>query len=313
MKIRFGKIKWIVVGLCGVVVAGITGNYFYRLHQQKKQQEMEWSDEQHLDGYVLNDSLVVEQNNGKITITNSVTKEVRAKDIQFDWVFHSSDSLSVFCSDGKRGYYNRYTGRIVVKPEYRRAWTYSNNLAGVQKNGYIGFIDRKGNVVIPFRYPYHGNPLSSFVFSDGHCVVANEKGKCGVIDTLGRWVVKPEYKDVKLQRDFVVVSNPGHVMQLDYKGNVINSFVVDFVEELYYQRTAIEIVKDEPRSVTQQISTGFFAYSIGNRIGLMNQNCERLTEAIYSGIIAKSPNMFVASLPGYGGRVIINSKGQVVK
>ena len=131
---------------------------------------------------------------GKVTIKNEVTGKVTIKDIKLDWTQESSrDSLAVFCSEKKRGYYNMYTGEIAVPAQYRRAWVFAEGVAAVQKNGMIGFIDHKGNTVIDFQFPYHGNPLSEFVFSDGHCVVADTLGKCGVIDKKGNWLIKPEY------------------------------------------------------------------------------------------------------------------------
>ena len=98
--------------------------------------------------------VAIKENDGNISIKNTETGEVTAEKIKFDWTSASpNDSLGVFCSDGKRGYYNSYTGKIVVEAQYRRAWVFSEGLAAVQKNGHIGFINRKGEVVIPFRYP----------------------------------------------------------------------------------------------------------------------------------------------------------------
>ena len=91
------------------------------------------------EGLLLNDKLVaIKENDGNITIKNTETGEVTAEKIKFDWTSSSpNDSLGVFCSDGKRGYYNSYTGKIVVPAQYRRAWIFSEGLAGVQKNGHI--------------------------------------------------------------------------------------------------------------------------------------------------------------------------------
>ena len=92
-----------------VLVITIVGIYNGVTHNTNEQKAY-WSEQQHLDGYVLNDSLDVIDNGNGISIINNVTNEVCAENIRFDWVQHSADSLSVFCSDGKRGFYNRYTG-----------------------------------------------------------------------------------------------------------------------------------------------------------------------------------------------------------
>ena len=45
----------------------------------------------------------------------------------------------------------------------------------------------------------------------------------------------------------------------------------------------------------------------------MNAQCKRLTEALYEQIEAKSATMFVATLIGYEGQVIIDNNGNVVR
>ena len=37
----------------------------------------------------------------------------------------------------------------------------NDDLVAVQKKGMIGFVDHKGNTVIGFRFPYHGNPTDA--------------------------------------------------------------------------------------------------------------------------------------------------------
>lgn len=132
-------------------------------------------------GLILGDDLIaIESSDGKVSIKNTVTGKVTIKDIKLDWTASSlNDSLSVYCTDGKRGYYNAYTGEIAIPAQYRRAWVFSEGLAAVQKNGMIGFIDHKGNTAIDFNYPFHGNPLSDFTFKHGHCVAADTTGKLG--------------------------------------------------------------------------------------------------------------------------------------
>ena len=68
------------------------------------------------EGLLLNDDLVaIKESDGNITIKNTQTGEVTAEKIKFDWTSASpNDSLGVFCTDKKRGYYNSYTGKIVI-------------------------------------------------------------------------------------------------------------------------------------------------------------------------------------------------------
>ena len=268
------------------------------------------------EGLLRNDDLVaVKTNDGKVTIKNETTGKVTIKDIKLDWTQESSrDSLAVFCSEKKRGYYNMYTGEIAVPAQYRRAWVFSEGLAAVQKNGMIGFIGHKGETVIDFKYPFHGNPLSSFVFENGHCVVADTTGKCGVIDKTGDWIIQPLYDNVSAYKEYAIVSKAGVRMQMDYEGKVLNSFVLDDIDRLTYKVEERYENKDgEIVYIDKTIDTGLFSYRVGGRCGLMDANCHRLTEPLYKSIRAVDKNMFRATLIDYYSEVILNAKGEVMK
>ena len=268
------------------------------------------------EGLLLNDDLVaIKEEDGNVTIKNTQTGEITAEKIKFDWTSSSpNDSLGVFCTDGNRGYYNSYTGKIVVPAQYRRAWVFSEGLAAVQKNGMIGFINRKGEVVIPFRYPYHGNPLSEFVFDNGHCIVADTTGKCGIIDRKGEWIIQPKYDNIDAYDEYVIASSAGVRKQLTYDEKVINSFVVDNITELTYTvEERYENREGEIVYLEKEIKTGLFSYRVGGRCGLMDCNCCRLTEPLYSKIIAVNKNLYRALLLDSYSEVILNSNGEVMK
>ena len=259
------------------------------------------------DGVILNDDLVAYRTeDGKVSIKNSTTGVVTIKDVK--------DSLAVFCSENKRGYYNMYTGEIAIPAQYRRAWVFSEGLAAVQKNGNIGFIDHKGNVIIGFLFPYHGNPLTEFVFDDGHCVVANAEGKCGVIDRKGQWLIQPEYDTVNAFREYAIVSKSGVSLQVSYDGRVLNSFVLDSVYELTFDEyERYENREGEIEYAEKSVQTGLYAYCVGGRYGLMDGNCHRLTEPLYGSIRAVNRNMFRATLLDGWSEVILNAKGDVMR
>ena len=267
------------------------------------------------EGLLLNDDLVaIKEDDGNITIKNTQTGEITAEKIKFDWTSSSpNDSLGVFCTDGKRGYYNSYTGKIVVPAQYRRAWIFSEGLAAVQKNGMIGFINRKGDVVIPFKYPYHGNPLSEFVFDNGHCIVADTTGKCGVINRKGEWLIQPKYDNIDAYEEYVIVSSAGVRKQLTYEEKVINSFVLDNIKALSYtEQERYENREGEIMYLDKEVQTGMFSYSVGGQCGLMDANCKRLTEPLYSRIIAVNKNMYRALLLDGYSEVILNGRGEVM-
>lgn len=267
------------------------------------------------EGLLLGDDLVaVKSSDGKVSIKNTATGKVTIKDIKLEWTTASpNDSLSVYCSDGKRGYYNAYTGEIAVEAQYRRAWIFSEGLAAVQKNGMIGFIDHNGNNVIPFRYPYHGNTLSEFTFKHGHCVVADTTGRCGVINKIGKWVIEPKYDNVNAYEEYAIVSKAGIRMQIAYDGTILNSFVLDDIYRLTYTvKERFENKEGELEYIDKEIDTGLFSYRVGGRCGLMDANCHRLTEPLYNKITAVDRDMFRATLIDYYSEVILNAKGEVM-
>ncbi len=267
-------------------------------------------------GLLLGDDLVaVKGSDGKVSIKNTATGKVTIKDIRLDWTTSSpNDSLSVYCTEGKRGYYNAYTGEIAIPAQYRRAWVFSEGIAAVQKNGMIGFIDHKGRTVIDFKFPYHGNPLSEFTFKHGHCVAADTTGKCGVINKQGNWIIKPEYDNVSAYEEYAIVSKAGVRMQVGYDGKVLNSFVLDDIDRLTYTvQERYENREGEIEYLDKEIDTGLFSYRVGGRCGLMDANCHRLTEPLYKSITAVDKNMFRATLIDYYSEVILNAKGEVMK
>ena len=283
------KIKFIIGVSAWAIILTIVVSAFAASCSEREPIAERPSDE----GLLLNDDLVaIKEDDGNITIKNTETGEVTAEKIKFDWTSSSpNDSLGVFCSDGKRGYYNSYTG-----------------------NGMIGFINRKGEVVIPFRYPYHGNPLSSFVFDNGHCIVADTTGKCGVINKKGEWIIQPKYDNIDAYEEYVIASSAGVRKQLTYDEKIINSFVVDNIQALTFtEKERYENKDGEIVYLDNEIKTGLFSYQVGGRCGLMDANCRRLTEPLYSRIIAVDKNMYRALLLDSYSEVILNSRGEVMK
>lgn len=266
--------------------------------------------------YVRNENLsVIKSNDGKISIKNIVTGETTIKDIKVEWTSSSGvDTLAVFCAESKRGYFNVNTGKIVIEPKYRRAWNFSEGLAAVQLNGYIGFLNHKGDVVIDFNYPYYGNPLSSFSFENGHCIVADSTGKCGVINKAGKWVIEPLYDNVETFKEYAIVTKAGIRAQVLYDGTVLNSYVLDNIKKLSYEvEEYYKNKEDEICTATKSVDTGMFSYRVGGRVGLMDSNCKRITEPLYTKIIAVNQNMYRAFLLDNYSEVIINAKGEIMK
>ena len=106
------------------------------------------------------------------------------------------DSLTVYCDrNGKRGFINLNTGRVVIKGRYNHAWNFSEGLAAVYRNGKIGFINMQGEEVIPCQFPTTEYAINRFgyAFHGGHATITNSKNECGLINKHGELVVDTSY------------------------------------------------------------------------------------------------------------------------
>lgn len=232
------------------------------------------------------------------------------KAIKMDWIQQANaDTLSAFSRNGLSGFVNNKTGEIAIARRYHDAWGFSEGLAGVQRNGYIGFIDHQGNVVIDFKFPAYGNDLDDYTFKYGYCVVANEDGKRGIINKTGEWVIQPEYNYAAVCKDYAIVANDGVQMQISYDGTVQNPYVLGDVAALSYCRGD----EDEYDYCVEEHYTAFFAYRAGGRWGLMDENGHRLTKPLYSSVAALNDHLFRAVLMDGSSEVLINTKGEIIK
>lgn len=135
------------------------------------------------------------------------------------------DSLVCYSNGEKRGYFNMYTGEVVIKPQYCHAWIFSDGLASVEDNGWIKFIDHTGKVVIDNHIRYIPGK-DGYVFHNGHCVIHNEKGdRLGLMNKEGETVLTPEYLSVIPADSFWIVSNGKEKTVLNANLETVLSFM----------------------------------------------------------------------------------------
>lgn len=238
-------------------------------------------------------------------------EELVISGITVDWFkTFDNDTIGIYEKDDKYGYYNVKTKEIVIAADYEKARQFSQGLAGVVKDGRVGFINLKGETVIGFNYAYNDKKDGSerHVFRYGYCAIANVDGKYGVIDRTGNWVIAPEYMDVTLCKDYAIakVGNSFN-LQMDYAGNVLNNHVVDEIKILWIGRT------DKYNDYEYVRETKYCMYKVNGRCGLMDCKGNILTEPIYLHIQAIGEELFSARLLDDSSYVIIDGKGKVVK
>ena len=256
-----------------------------------------------------------------------------------------TDSLVIYSKNYRRGYFNRFTGEAVIPEQYTHAWIFSEGLGAVVKEDKVGFIDRRGEVVIDFQYPYlkDNDRRVDFVFHEGYCSMYDEEGKCGIINNKGEWVVKPqydyvqnplygkrvfiqdgkyglmddslhivipaEYRYITQTSDYAIVSRWDESrMQMSYKGEILNPMLYDMIDRLDYSTGKYF---DDGTEI--MASTGLYCYTVGNCRGLMDEKGKLVTPPDYSGIYAVNKHLFRATLFDRQSDVLLNEKGEVVK
>ena len=100
----------------------------------------------------------------------------------YDEVFCFRDGLASVELDEKCGYIND-KGEVVIPLEYETAMSFSEGLAAVTKRDKFGYINKENTVVIPFEYD------AATAFENGEAKVKKD-GKWGTISTDGtvKWI-----------------------------------------------------------------------------------------------------------------------------
>ena len=189
---KYGKFLRRVVGSCFafimVVFAAAAGSslceFLYGALKVDKYLDDLYYDQQYLSRNAMyyshyDEDGFVKTTDGQTTITG------------IKWIAKPLGMDSLICySDGeKRGYFNMFTGKPVIKPKYDHAWIFSDGLAAVDDDGWIKFIDADGKVAIDLKIPYIPGS-EGYVFHNNHCVLNNDRlDRFGMIDKQGKWVL----------------------------------------------------------------------------------------------------------------------------
>ena len=230
-------------------------------------------------------------------ITDVIREKEKVDGMKVDETWkHGMDSIGIFEKEGKRGFYNLNTNKVLVPATYTHAWFFSEGLAAVEKDGKIGFINMKGAVVIPHQFVHRTNDHPNIAFEDGRCVMANGNGQMGVIDRKGEWVVKPQYDKVDLTESGIFGTTSNSKLLLSKKGEVIQNDLIVKVEPLKCNIQLKEKDSDGRwRLQDVEMKMDYYVYytfANSDRCGLMDKDGNRLTEPVYSKIEALNEHLF---------------------
>ena len=260
----------------------------------------------------------------------------------------AQDSISVYCDrDGKRGFYNSHTGKIIIPGTYLHAWYFSDGVAAVvNDDGRLRFIDYDGNQAVPGSYYY--SPGYDYVFKDGYCEAYNDStGGVGILRKDGTWALEQEYqwitryesagvwrtrRDGRWQlwnNDFTpalegsfdaleladdydaVYTVRDHIKQrLTLDGRILEPFIIDGTYELHYTVKHNADEADEYEIVPEVV-----VYKVDGYEGLMDKRTGRiLTPAVYQDFNMISRTLIKATFASWQLEgVIMDLKGQIIR
>ncbi len=331
-KTPFWRVIWAIITICIVCVTGMIAYIFVR----DIVSHSSWNYDVRYDPYVSK-AYKFRNNgyeNGTSFIYNVHTKKKILKGI--DWIAQplDGDSLIVVAKDGKRGYWNRLTGKMSIPLKYDAAWIFSDGAAAVCEGDSVYFIDHSGKPINGKKYArdwgyngyaYHGeyaaipvdgrfglvNRKGEWVYSPEYSEIeiapknvwyAEKDGKKGVIGGDGKFIVPLEYYHVHIYPESgIVVGMADHSQKrLDYGGNVVDEFVFDEIYCISYYTDEYDEDLNRKEKEAEMLK-----YSVDNYYGLMTKGGVPVTPPLYSGIEALGPNLYQCHIPGTYKSVIV--------
>lgn len=335
----FWRVFGAVLMACALAITALVGLLCYRFIQfehRKEQTEVYGNDR------VVGRNLVFKwKKNGKGYVVNRDTREKIIENVSWVAVSPDADSLAVFANaDGKRGYFSRYTGRVIIEPRYDQAWVFSEDVAAVAEDGQLYFIDHSGKPINDKRFAYSPAKDDGYCFHNGYCVLRAANGKAGLVDKAGEWALAPEY-DLVIPKDLatwvvtkkwdqglvndsmrvvfpcqysrievdedagVIVTQADHSRHIyDTSGRLINDFVVNKVTP--------RLTYSVPTDTLVHVATCGSYQVDGGWEGLYKDG-RPVTPPEYFYIDAIGPDLYLATYKDYSASVLLNSRGEVVK
>ena len=337
-KTAFWRVTFAIIALCAVVFTGLLAVAFFENRSGRRASSCVYES-------ALSDGLKfynLGRNRSQSFITDSRTGDKLMEGIDWIAVPADGDSLIVVAKGGKRGFVNRFTGRIAIPFDYEAAWTFTDGVAGVCRGDSVWFVDHAGRPInnrkFARRYGY-----GSYVYHGGYAAIPMGE-KFGLIDRNGDWAVTPEHDDIHAgpknmwfvmdDGKYGVIGADGSVVipveysnvwinsdngitvanadntrsRYGYDGTLIDSFVFD---ETHYMAYYIDEL-DAEGNQKQGIDGTMLKYSVGNFYGLMTKDGVPVTAPLYSKIEPVKPGVYQCEIPDTGDSVMINARGEKI-
>ncbi|MEZ3591326.1 MAG: WG repeat-containing protein [Muribaculaceae bacterium] len=342
-KSVFGRVCWAAITLCVIAFTIMIGKAWYHEFYERPYHR---ADHQRISANLTFSKPSYSDKPG--WIQNHQTGAVITKNI--DWITISSDedSLMVFSQKGKRGYINRFNGKISIPARYDKAWVFSEGMAAVADKDSVFFIDHSGNPINERKFRYNAK-TRGYVYHGDLCAIAIDGGLMGLIDRDGNWAVQPEYDWIvsecnnfwrmrkgdshiglwyafndkgeqvtetgypilEISKDLGIVATLPNHLQVAYgfDGTKSDNFLVRDIEEMTYNKSEW----DENGEREVGIATLMRYRMPDGHEGLCTVGGDIVTEPVYWEIQPISKDTYLCTYKDTQAGVVINSKGEIVK
>ena len=137
--------------------------------------------------------------------------------------------------DGKWGFIDMNSGKIVIPATYEKVWDFTEGLAAVAEgHNKVGFIDTTGKLVIPMQDVDHRSGYYSF--GNGIAILEEpETGLKGAINKEGKWILPMIYKNIFYPNEngYMKVYDGDHWGLYDSDGRQL--FPIEY-DDIYYDK-----------------------------------------------------------------------------
>ena len=126
---------------------------------------------------------IIRNGNGLKGLVDSRIPQILIKPSYWFISYPRDGMIRVATDYGKCGFIDGKKYNMVIQPQYDNTGDFSEGLAAVAKNDKVGFINKKGEVVIPFIYDDNNPNLYTFAY--GLCAVSKADNKYAIINNKG--------------------------------------------------------------------------------------------------------------------------------
>lgn len=181
--------------------------------------------------------------------------------------------------NGFWGFIDAY-GNEFIKPQYEKYISFSHGFAGIYKDGKLGFINKKNELVIPCEYDFIDERFFQFTeYEDKLYVSARKNGKWGIIDSDNNVIIPFKYDDICSVNKIIWAKLGEKCGFIDINDNIVIPFEYDDYKEDFHNFCDL---------------SEYHIISKNGLVGLINNNANIVIPIEYKSLAASNDNTIVA-------------------